>query len=467
MVGILTATAQQKNGYKIKINFKQPLLDNTVYLANYFAKPMPTVYSKDSATVAKHKQEVLFQSNDSIHGGIYLVFFNNKNHYIELVLDNGDQLELTIDTTLLPLAATYKNSAANEDYIAMNRNFIDLRDQMTSLKQQVTQGKIDNATYQATTKKKYEGVYQANLAIANKHDKNALIRKIIYAVTPVSEALTKPFKADGKTIDSAQIAYLLKEQYWDNYDLSDDRLIYSPLYENKLKYYIENYVHNFNADSLIYEAEKLLYFTRNAKEHFKFTLNWLTQYAHNSKIMGIDEVFVHLVEQYYMVGKADWLDNTALDTYIKRAQSLAPNVLGKKGADFRLKDVFTLAPYSLYEFEAPYTLLVFWSIDCSSCINEIPKLKSLYDQELKGKNVRVLSVPSGKTQKLIQDAIKQYGLEEWKHIIDVDGTSDYMEQYDAYAKPKIYLLDKDKMIRGKLLNHTNIEQVLNNEANWK
>eukprot|EP01030_Chromulinospumella_sphaerica_P014279 gene14279-14072_t len=45
---------------------------------------------------------------------------------------------------------------------------------------------------------------------------------------------------------------------------------------------------------------------------FHYTLWWITRYVENSKVMGMDEVFVYLVENYYMKGDAFWLKSDEL-----------------------------------------------------------------------------------------------------------------------------------------------------------
>ncbi len=445
----------QKKGYNIKVTFSQPLNGNYVYLAHYYAKGLPTIYKVDSARVDNKKQQVIFQRKDSLLGGVYLVLLNNNSQYFEILLDNGDAFEVQADTARLPLGLTFKNSTANERYMEMNNNFIAARTRVNELKKEHPSEDISSRARDI-----YKQAYQKNLEIAHAMGKHTLLSKIIYAFTPPNDPDPSGYTRNGE-VDSMDLTYLLKEAYWDNYDLSDDRLIHTPFYENKLKYYFDNYVYNYLPDSVIYEAEKLLYLTRNTTENFKFTLQWLTNYTHSSKIMGMDIAFVHLAENYHMQGKAYWLDSVQLKKVTDRAITLAPNVIGRKGENFTLYDLYDLRKRSLYDVDARYILLVFWSIDCGHCLKEVPQLKALYDSTLKAKGVKVFSVPTGEEQKKIQEKVAEFGIGEWTHVIDLgNGNSDYIKHYDAYTKPKIYLLDKDKIIRGKNLGHENISQVI-------
>ncbi len=447
-IGFITPILAQNKGFKATLQFQQGLEGDYVYLAKYFAKPLPNLYKVDSVKVVNGVNTIVFQKTDSFVGGVYVVMFQNRTKLFEILLDNGYYFEASIDIAKLPLGIKFTNSLENELYLQLNQNYLTAK----KATQEMAANKLGE-TARNDVKQLYLDTYQKNLNLAQKVEKDNLFYKLVYASTPPNDP---PFT------DSAEYIYQLKERYWSNFDLADQRLIHTPLLENKLQQYFEKYVYNFIPDSMIYESQKLLYFTSGNQEMYRYTLHWLTNYTYKSKYMGMDEVFVYLIENYYMDGKATWLDEATLQTYVNRAQSLAPNVLGKKGADIQLANLFDLKKVSLYNLSAPYTLLVFWSIDCGHCIEEIPKLKKVYDEHLKQHGVRVFSVPTGKEQSKIIAAVKQYGIEDWQHAIDIDGSSDYMKMYDAFAKPKVYLLDEQKNIKGKLLNHRTVLDLMNN-----
>jgi len=267
------------------------------------------------------------------------------------------------------------------------------------------------------------------------------------------------YKEDGKTVDSFYSFYYIKNHYWDKFDFKDNRLIIAPFYEKKLSTYFNTYVLPV-PDTVIAEADILLAKTRNAKELFKYTLHWLASYTERNKLMGMDEVFVHLVEKYYMKGDAYWLDSAGLAKYVDRAQKIAPNVLGNTAPELVLQDVWNLQDVSLQKFPAAYTLVVFWSPDCGHCQKEIPMIDSVYNAELKQKGVRVFSVPTEGELSEIQKYIEKQGLKEWTNVVDAHNNSKYKSLYDVYSTPKVFLLDDQKKIIGKLLDHSNISQVL-------
>jgi thiol-disulfide isomerase/thioredoxin len=449
IVGLLLHTfpALAAKGYKMKLEFKQPIHGEYVYLAKYYAKAMPNVYKVDSVKVNNTTKSVVFFQQDEMLGGVYLVLFNDRRNYFEVLIDNGYDFTINIDTTLVGVPITsFINSKANDAYWQLNDNYIKLR---TDIKSYQSQNENPD---KSVIWDRYKATYKENIMLTKAFSDNDLFTKIVYASTPPPEPVFT---------DSADYQYKIKEQYWSHFDLSDDRLIHTPILDNKLRQYMDRYVMSYQPDSVIYEFKKLMYYAEGTKEISKFLLIWFTDFALNSKYIGLDEVFVMLVEDYYMQNKAPWLDAQILDSYIKKAHALAPNVIGQKGANIKLKELYSLKDVDLYSFNAKYTMILFWSIDCGHCLEEVPRLKQLYEDSLANLGVKVFSVPTGSSQKDIISTVEKLGVKYWQHAIDIDGSSDFLEKYDAYAKPKVYMLDNDKIIRGKLLHHGNIMSFMN------
>jgi len=204
------------------------------------------------------------------------------------------------------------------------------------------------------------------------------------------------------------------------------------------------------------ESDVLLKKAKGSKDVFHYTLWWLTQYVENSKVMGMDEVFVYLVENYYMKGDAVWLTNDELSKYLDRAQKIAPNVIGNLAPEIKLPNVTTKKEESLSALKAKYTLVVFYSPNCGHCQHEIPKLDSAYKADLKNKGLRIFTVATEGDEKAINDFITKDNMGEWTNTWDPDHTSDDHNKYDVYSTPTIYLLDDKKIIKGKRLDHSNI-----------
>ncbi|MFT4061488.1 MAG: DUF5106 domain-containing protein [Edaphocola sp.] len=459
MLALAAMSGFAKNGYKIEVNFKQDVQDEYIYLAHYYAKPLPTIYKTDSAKVINKRTAVL-QSKDSVLGGIYMILFDKRAKFAEMVLNNGDNFSISIDTVDMPLNVGFKGSEENARYADYEKFLVNY-----GKKQQSYTAELKNAKNAADTQ-----------AIRNKASKEAkqliAYRKDYAAKYPgtyladVFNALWTPEVPEGthylpgtKTVDSNFAYTYYKTHYWDKFNFKNQRLMNSPVYDAKLDEYFNRLVFPV-PDSVNAESDTLLAKVRKQPEFFKYSLHWLANNAEKSKVMGMDEVFVHLVEQYYMRGDAFWLDSASLAKYEDRAKKIAPNVIGNIAPDLQLQDAFTLQDNSLLKFGAPYTLLVFWSKDCSHCTTEVPKVDSVYRAVLKNKGVKVYAISTEGDLNDIQKAIDKLGIRNWNNVVDAHNNTDYRSKYDVYSTPRIYLLDENKKIIGKGLDHTNIEDVL-------
>jgi peroxiredoxin len=442
----LSSFGKQGQGYKIEINFKHDVTDTFVYLAHYFAKPLPTIYKTDSGRVL-NKRKVIIESQDSVLGGIYMILFNNKSAFTELLINNGDQFVMNIDTTNIPANITFQNSAENGKK---------QQEYMEALK--VAKNAADTQKIKDRSNKDFKELVNYRKDYVKKHP-NTLLSTVFSALMTPEVPEGPHYIVGTKNIDSNFSYNYYKKHYWDGFALTDNRLINTPIYDGRLDEYFNKLVIPI-PDSMNMEADKMLAITRPAKEMFKYTLHWLAGNAEKSKVMGMDEVFVHLVEKYYMKGDAFWLDSTSLAKYEERAKKIAPNVLGNTAPDLLMQDAYTLQDKPLSKHQSKYTVLVFWNKDCSHCTEEVPRIDSVYQKVLKSKGVSIYAVSTGGELSEIQKTIEKLGVKNWTNVVDVSNKKEYESVYDVYATPKVYLLDENKKIIGKGLDHSNIHEVI-------
>ncbi|KAA5533677.1 DUF5106 domain-containing protein [Taibaiella lutea] len=448
-----------KNGYRIEVKFKQDVSDTFVYLAHYYAKPLPTIYKTDSGLVV-NKRSLIIESKDSVLGGVYMILFNNKSKFTEFILNNGDNYTINIDTTDMPKNISFKTSEENTRYVDYERYLMQYGAKQQAFVEELKHAK-NAADTQAVRDKsgklaKELTAYRTDYA---KKYPNTYLSKVFNAMILPVVPEGKHYLEDGKTVDSTWAYKYYKAHYWDKFDFTDNRIMNSPIYDAKLDEYFNRLVYP-TPDSINYEADKILAKTRNAKEIFKYTLQWLAGNTDNSKVMGMDEAFVHLVENYYMKGDVYWLDSATLAKYEDRARKIAPNVLGNLAPELNCQDIWTLQDKKLGEMEAKYTLVVFWSKECGHCMKEIPQLDSVYNLILKKRGVKVYAVSTEGELSDIQKKVKELKIEEWTNVVDAHGNTGYKDKYDVYVTPRIYLLDEHKKIIGKGLDHGNIVDVL-------
>lgn len=456
LVCLFTLASFGKTGYKIAVTLPANTDDSVVYLAHFYAKNLPTIFKVDSAKVTSgHK--ALFQRPTSFLGGVYMVIYKHNSEIVEFVLNNGDDFSIDIKDKS---SYVFKNSPENNRYQAYNLEMEKLGAQGKALAGKLALAKTHADTTLVATQyeqlSKNQKDYRDNYI---KQNPGSFLSKIFKAIQPVEVPPGPHYLSDGKTVDSIFDYTYTRNHYWDGFDFADDRLINTPVYDGKLNDYFNKWIYQI-PDTINAEADKILKATKKSPELFHYTLRTLTANAYESKIMGMDEVFVYLVENYYMKGDATWLSDKDLEWYTDRAKKIKPNVMGNIAPELNMQNVFTLKDNPLSAVQAKYTLLIVWSYDCPTCKKEIPQLDSAYNADLKARGLKVYSIAAGGELDKIQEFVKNNKIDDWINVADINNNTNFKEKYDAYSTPKLYLLDADKKIIGKGLDHTNIGAVI-------
>jgi thiol-disulfide isomerase/thioredoxin len=448
-----TAMLHAKDGYNVKVRFTDAK-DSMIYLCHYYGKNT-TVFKDDSAYLSP-RGEAMFQSNKKIVGGIYMLLFADKSASMEMMLLNGDNFSLEVSKNNIYPSAKFSGVTENIDFYKYQLYLVDYGKVYQKLEAELKSAKSKVDSTATIEKMKLKGKELNAYRAAHIHAKpNSFLAKIFQAVEEPEIPTELPTLADGKK-DSSYPRIYYKTHYWDKFDLTDDRLVFTPLYERKLEEYMTKLVIPA-PDSVNRECDSILKITDGHPELFKYTLWYLTRWTETSKVMGMDESFVYLVENYYMRGKATWVDSTSLAKYIKRAKDIAPNMIGQPAMDMRMLDTASKQLIPLYSVKADYTILIFWSPTCGHCQKEMPKFDSLYHAALKKYNVKIYAVEAdGETEKW-KTYINDHALfDGWIHVHDPNRTTNFRSFYDVYSTPTLYLLDDKKVIRGKRIDHNNV-----------
>ena len=195
--------------------------------------------------------------------------------------------------------------------------------------------------------------------------------------------------------------------------------------------------------------------------------------------MGMDAVFVHMVEKYYITNQCNWVDSTELVKIADRAQKIAPNLIGRKAAEFYdfygrpfMQDTLGIV-HTLNEINADYTVLVFFGPTCGHCKKEMPKIKHDVDSLIAaGYDIKTFAVATEFDKKEWKKFINDQKIGDWINVADINhdaegnpvASSDWRDKYDIYSTPVIYLLDKEKKIIAKRISHTQIVEILSRLA---
>ena len=455
-------TASFSQGYKIKGEIKN-MQDTTAILAYYFGGKQ---YATDTTDVVKGK--LTFSGGKELEGGIYLVVLPGGK-YFELIISE-QKFSFTTDKNDLVASMNFKNSKENTAFYQY-LNFISVQQQKVApLKEKLSSAKEDEK------KKIQKEINEVDNTVRDYREdfqsryKDVFFSKIISATTDIVIPET-PLDSTGKPKENFSF-YYFKNHFWDNMDFSDKRMLRTPVFFNKMDQYLEK-LSPKHPDSIIVSADIMIEKARANKEVFQYVVSYITSTYERSKIMGMDAVFVHMVEKYYMTAQCDWVKEKQLEKIIERAKRISPNMIGKKPPNLVFKDTSNQY-HSLYHLQAKYTLLFFYDPDCGHCKKETPKVKAVCDSLVSaGIDIKVFAVNTEFEIDKWKEFIKKFNIGNWINVGDIQfdkegnpvATSNWREQYDIHSTPVIYLLNKDKEIIAKRINDKQIVKIIEREVN--
>ena len=444
-------------GYELHFKI-EGLKDSLCFLANYYGDKQ---YLKDS-TKADANGNIIFKGKEDLPGGIYLFVFPNKT-YFELLIDKNQHFSMECDMNNVVSSMKIKGSDDNSlfySYLNFIQNKSKEVEPLKSERIKIADQKQKTDSIDAKIKAIDEAVSNYKVNFAKDHPGNILAAIFRASQDPVVPEI--PTLPNGAKDSTFAFRYY-KKHYFDTFDFADERVLRSPVYNNKLSYYVKNLIIQI-PDSIIPETDSLIKKAEGNKETYKYMIWFLTNTYETSNIMGMDEVFVHLVRNNYTKEKAYWVDAATLYKIQDRADVLEPILLGKKSKNLILAD--TSGNYqSMYNLNGPYTILYFWDPDCGHCKKATPKVLAYYEK-VKSKGVKVFAINSA----VEEEKWKKYIIEnklDWTNVADLHTQNNFRHEFDISTTPQIFILDKDKKIIAKKIDEDTMEKILDNELEKK
>lgn len=443
---------------------------DTIYLANYYGSKL---FYNDTA-VADAKGKALFNKPRGYKAGVYAVVVPGPK-YFEVIV-NEPRIVLSTNKEDLLGALDVKESKENKifsDYI----RFLNERKQEGDALRELRENEKDPfalASLKVRSEELDRAVKAYQQELTEKH-KDTFAAALVRMSLPVE--LPEPLKEDG-TLDSSAAYYQYRRHYWDHFDLSDERIVRSPVYANKLDEYLTRVVPQV-PDTIAGLVDQLVARTEGSGEVFKYTVHTITHKYETSDIMGMDAMFVHMAKTYYCpapgkASRADWMDDEKLEKLCERARKMAPLTLGKKATNLILTDTTEQRWIGFHDLPQEFVVIVFWDPHCGVCKKELPQIHSAYVEELKAMDVEVFAVAKAIDDNLMRDwkkFIRENKL-DWVNVgltksvyeeakkdprrfipgLTTVESLNYMETYDVYSTPKMFIVDKERKLVGKQLS---------------
>lgn len=457
-------------GYEIEISFKG-LSGDTVILGEYFTSRM---IPKDTI-VLDNKGRGVFEGAEKFKGGMYLIYID-QNHFFDFLIDKDQVFSIETDTSDFVSATLFQGSEDNELFHEYKTLLASSREKASLYKKNLAE-----AANQADSAKAKSALDQLDKSIESyyaklKNDYPNHFVTIFIAATRDPVAPESILKGTKREIDSIRYMYYIKH-YLDNFDVGDVRLLHSPLYENKIKTYISRVVPQ-HPDSLVLAVDYLIEESRSDEEIFRYMLITLFNHFAESKFMGMDVIYFHIAEKYY-IPEATWSDPVFLSKLEKTLEENKPTLIGQKAPNLVMRKVpfehFQMAAldtairsdphigenFQIHDIQSNYTILYFWEADCGHCKKSTPALYESY-QRLKELGVEVIAVHAinsveGKEKWV--DFVNQHEMYDWINCWS-PYSNDFRISYNLQSFPQLFILDASKKIIARKISPEQAEDII-------
>ncbi|HEV8512154.1 MAG TPA: thioredoxin-like domain-containing protein [Cyclobacteriaceae bacterium] len=453
---ICSGFAFSQSGYKINFKIKG-WKDTTAYLGHFYGE---STYLKDTARVSK-SGEFFFDNKITLPQGVYFLVLN-KNKIFDFVV--GSDQFFTLETEA-PDYVTNMKVIGDED----NRLFFEnIAFNIERNKEAEPFIKVlkDSTLKEDQKKEAREAFSKINDKVLafqkeeiSKYPKT-MTAKMLKAAQIVS--VPDPPKLPNGKIDSTFQLRYYRQHFFDNFDLSDDALIRlpQPVYQQKVKEYLEK-LFIPQPDTITKAINGLAEKAKKNEETYKYLIYSCLFMYQQPEIMGLDEVFVNLYDQYFANGKMDfWVTPKIKENFKEHADKIRSCMIGHVGANLIMQDQ-NFQPKSMYDIKAKYTILFIFNPDCGHCREETPKLLEFYTKDKAKFNLEVYAVSTDTSMKKMRDFIKEFKT-PW---ITVDGPRSYVKEhfsklYHSDTTPTIFILDDKKKIIAKKLPVKQLDEFL-------
>ncbi len=453
-------------GYKINLIIEGFQGQSMIVAYHYGDKQ----FIKDTVKVSDDGSFV-FTDDEPLQGGMYIAFFPELKKSFEFLVSK-DQQNFTLKTNLKDFVGQMKVTGSKDNELFYQYlNFLGpKRQEMGGMNQLLEKLKKDKeaagtGNTSADLDKKIEELtermkvldksvrdFQDGLARDNPKSFTAAIINV-NKEAEIPEEISK---------DTAKAYYYYWEHFFDNIDLTDERLVRSPLLHPRVERFLSKSVTIQHPDTVIRAVDFILKKAEPSEEVFKFLLiRLLNKYA-KSKIVCMDAVYVHMVDKYYAQGKADWIDDEQLKKIKEDAAKLRPLLCNKVAPNIAMQTFDKPAqPKALHDIKSKYTVLFFWAPDCGHCKKAMPQMVDFYDT-YKSKEVEVFAVCT-KSYKSMEDCrkmIEEKDMGRWLNVVDPYYRSRFRQIYDIVVTPIIYILDENKNIIAKKVGSEQLSEVM-------
>jgi peroxiredoxin len=432
-------------GYNIQLKV-DTAQNKEVFLAHYY---ISNVFISDTVQLDATGSGT-FKSDTLLPQGLYKIYLDKDNHFDFLL---GADQQFSISNKDFAAGTVQINGAIETEEFNTYFKFLnDLKKDAADLQKKIAaatdveKAELQNKLEQLTTRL---NDYWKN--INKKYPDTFLARFLMANYVPVLDVSTLPDEIQQN--DSLLLIERFKYQqkhYWDYFDYTDERFLYTPLLKPKLETWFTKVLYQ-EYDSVKPYVFEFIENVRPNKRIFQFATSYFLNKSINSNILGMDALFVDLAKTYYLSGKAFWASEESMKKIRENVLFIEPNLIGKIAPDLTLESVDG-EYFNLHQIESELTLVLIYEPNCSHCKVFVPEFYNNVYQKYKNKGLQVFAIYSMDKKEEWVEFLDKEKLWDWINVWDKENISRFKILYDVRKTPRVYLLDKNKKIIAKELS---------------
>lgn len=399
---------------------------------------------------------------NKLHKGIYFIVLPDSSIH-EFMIDGKCNLIIDIAAINNKLVCVPTGNPITEAYNTYQLKMNDILSKPdTAVTEQKNQSiKLINTNNERLTKTQQSKISELQNNTVNIYE-GSLLQSYLKAIMPVEISdLKERFRWD--TANMMQTVNLYHIHYLDNTDLNDSRLLYTPIFTEKIDSYLDLIISQ-QPDTIVKEIVKMFHSLIN-QETKSFFIDYETKkYKALSNKAVPEYIYCKLIENIYLKGLTPWVEDVQIIQLRKDYEKRSPVILFQKAPELNLLGV-TEKNFLLSEIQSDYTLILFWDVDCPLCtriIKDLNRTVSAYNYL----SIKVFTVCidndferwSGYTIKNLPQT--------WINTIQLAPTGP-SDTYNISRTPSLFLLDKNKYIIQKNFTINELEKILLKAATGK
>ncbi|MCF6356227.1 MAG: redoxin domain-containing protein [Draconibacterium sp.] len=440
-------------GYKIQLNLES-VPNEQVFLAHYY---LGNIYVGDTLLLDAGGTGML-TGDTLLPQGLYKIYKDKNNHFDFLLGADQDfsisnksfigaemQASGAVETEQFVKYATFLNKLKKEGAEIKNKLKTATGDEKENLQKELSKLTLRLHNYWENIDKKYPDTFLAAFLMSN--------------YVPEIDKSTLPIEIQQN--DSLLLLakfYYQQKHYWDYFDYTDERFLYTPLLKPKMETWFTKVLYQ-NYDSVRQPVFKFIENVKPSKRIFQFATSWFLNSSINSKIMGMDALFVDLAKTYYLSGEAFWATDESMKKIRENVMFMERNLIGEVAPDLTLESADGEF-FNLHQIDKEITVVLIYEPNCSHCKVFVPEFNKKVYKKFKDKGLEVFAIYSRDKKEEWIEFLDKHNLWEWINVWDKEHISRFKILYDVRKTPRIYILDENKKIIAKDISVEQAEHII-------